>query len=116
MKENLRKHILSEYTNIAGWETTGAPTLNTEAVEISDPDEFMLQSEGPTMLTENIELSDPDEFGVLGPTLFTKSIEASDPDEFCLSEEISKSSNMLVAQTRHTYTVETSDEDEFLLM
>ena len=42
--------------------------------------------------------------------------ETSDPDEFRLSEELSKNSNILMSQTRHTYTVETSDEDEFLLM
>lgn len=46
----------------------------------------------------------------------TNTIETSDPDEFRLSEELSKNSNILMSQTRHTYTVETSDEDEFLLM
>lgn len=80
MKENLRKHILSEYTNTIGMEMTSNPTLNTATMEISDPDEFMLQSEGPTVLTENVEMSDPDEFKLSGTILFTKSTEASDPD------------------------------------
>jgi uncharacterized protein YpbB len=43
-------------------------------------------------------------------------VEESDPDEFCLSEKIINNDNMLMTQTRHTYTIETSDEDEFLLM
>ena len=116
MEENLRKHILSEYTNTVGMEMVSNPTLNTATMEISDPDEFMLQSKGPTVMTEHVEMSDPDEFKISGPTLFTKSTEASDPDAFRLSEELSNNSNILMAQTRHTYTVETSDEDEFLLM
>lgn len=136
MEENLRKHILSEYTNTVGMEMVSNPTLNTATMEISDPDEFMLQSKGPTVMTEHVEMSDPDEFKISGPTLFTKSTEASDPDafvmgnptyfthaveesdpdEFRLSEELSNNSNILMAQIRHTYTVETSDEDEFLFM
>lgn len=117
MEENLRKHILSEYTN-------------------SDSDEIMIQAEGPTVLTENIEMSDPDEFGEGGPTLLTKSIEnsdpdgfivgsttyithaveESDPDEFRLCENKVNRGNISMDQTKHTYTVETSDEDEFLFM
>lgn len=33
-----------------------------------------------------------------------------------VSEKIINNDNMLMTQTRHTYTIETSDEDEFLLM
>ena len=65
----------------------------------------------PTYLTHAVEESDPDEFQLYGPTLYeTNTIETSDPDEFRLSEELSKNSNILMSQTRHTYTVETSDE------
>jgi|GEM_PF-1056167 len=37
---------------------------------------------GPTLLTENIEISDPDELSVIGATNKTSSVESSDPDEF----------------------------------
>lgn len=91
------------------------PTLFTKSTEASDPDAFVMGN--PTYLTHAVEESDPDEFQLYGPTLYeTNTIETSDPDEFRLSEELSKNSNILMSQTRHTYTVETSDEDEFLLM
>lgn len=66
MEENLRKHILSQYTNNSRMKQIFNPTVNTAAGEISDPDEFLMQSEGPTVLTENVEMSDPDEFNMLG--------------------------------------------------
>ena len=37
---------------------------------------------GPTLLTENIEISDPDELLLIGATNKTSSVESSDPDEF----------------------------------
>lgn len=95
MEENSRKHILSQYTNASGLKP------------ISNPDEFLMQSEGPTMLTENIEMSDPDEFNVLGPTLFTKSAEASDPDEFIMGDPI---------YLTHVMEESDPDEDQFLFM
>ena len=54
----------------------------------------------PTYLTHAVEAS----------TYETNTIEISDPDEFCLSEKIINNDNMLMTQTRHTYTIETSDE------
>ena len=59
MEDNLRKHILSQYINNSGMKQIFNPTVNTAAGEISDPDEFLMQSEGPTVLTENVEMSDP---------------------------------------------------------
>lgn len=56
MEENLRKHILSEYTNTVGMEMVSNPTLNTATMEISDPDEFMLQSKGPTVECRGLTL------------------------------------------------------------
>jgi hypothetical protein len=95
MEENLRKHILSQYTNNSRMKQIFNPTVNTAAGEISDPDEFHLCD---------------------STTYETNTIEISDPDEFCLSEKIINNDNMLMTQTRHIYTIETSDEDEFLLM
>ena len=74
MEENLRKHILSQYTNNSRMKQIFNPTVNTAAGEISDPDEFLMQSEGPTVLTENVEFSDPDELNMLGPPLFTNQL------------------------------------------
>ena len=42
MEENLRKHILSEYTNTVGAEMKNRQPLNTALVEISEVDEFLL--------------------------------------------------------------------------
>lgn len=96
MDKNLRKHILSEYTNPVGFEIAGNLAIDAEAVEIADSDKFMLQSEGPTTLTETIE--------------------DSDPDEFHLFDDNSNSNNILMAKTRPTYIAEILDEDEFLLI
>ena len=62
MGKNLRKHILSEYANIAKTKAKG-PTMLTESIELSDPDEFILTSS--TYLTHAIEESDPDEFQII---------------------------------------------------
>lgn len=106
MEENLRKHVLNEYANPVKLEMEGNPTLHTDAIEISDPNEFNLQLEGPTILTETIEMSDPDEFVMKGPTYLTRSIEESDPDEF------QACGFRMYEVTR----IELSDEDEFLFM
>ena len=58
---------------------TQAPTILTENIEISDPDEFVMKD--PTYLTHSIENSDPDEFRVTQNTVETRAIETSDPDD-----------------------------------
>lgn len=73
MKENLRKHILSEYTNTIGMEMTSNPTLNTATMEISDPDEFRLSEE----LSKNSNI-------LMSQTRHTYTVETSDEDEFLL--------------------------------
>ena len=102
MSKSLRKHVLSEYAVIKkDMPYYFGPTVLTENIEVSDPDEFILKND--TGLTHAVEISDPDEFKMLGSVL-TKSIEISDPDELRMDT------------TECTFTVETSDEDEFLLM
>ena len=87
MEGNLRKHILSEYTSPVAVGITNNMTTNMATVKIVDSDEIMRQSGGPTVLTENIEMSDPDEFRTSGPTLFTKSIYNSDQDGFIMGSQ-----------------------------
>lgn len=117
MEENLRKHILSKYTNADSGEImtqSEGPTMWTEDIETSDPDEF--RALGPTLLTKSIENSDPDGFIVGSTTYITRAVEESDPDEFRLYKDKANRGNISMDQTKHTYTVETSDEDEFLFM
>ena len=87
MENSLKKHVLSEYASINEFEvfqqesSLVSPTILTENIEISDPDEFVMKD--PTYLTHSIENSDPDEM-LMGPTKSTYSIESSDSDEFLL--------------------------------
>ena len=71
MEENLRKHILSEYTNTVGMEMVSNPTLNTATMEISDPDEFRLSEE----LSNNSNI-------LMAQIRHTYTVETSDEDEF----------------------------------
>ena len=108
MENSLKKHVLSEYASINEFEvfqqesSLVSPTILTENIEISDPDEFVMKD--PTYLTHSIENSDPDEFRVTQNTVETRAIETSDPDE------------MLMGPTKSTYSIESSDSDEFLLI
>ena len=61
-----------------------------------------------------VEESDPDEFHLCDSSVLFSFIFLSTPNRF--PEKIINNDNMLMTQTRHTYTIETSDEDEFLLM
>lgn len=114
MQEKLRKHILSEYAVLPieynaqqpkknmQVQSINGPSVLTENIENSDPDEFELS--GPSYLTHAIEESDPDEFYSIGPSMETRRIEVSDPDEMCMGP------------TQLTFIIESSDEDEFLLI
>lgn len=125
MGNSLRKHVLSNYASVNSTGIITNVTIDTATTEISDPDEFYINSKGATIITENIENSDADEIMMMGltqitnsakvsyqdtlcfgePTGLTHAIEDSDPDEFRVSGRT----------TYETNTIEISDPDEFRL-
>lgn len=107
MKKDLKKHILSKYAssgrenklNKGNTHNAIGPTILTENIENSDPDDFKLY--GPTHVTKNMETSDADDFVLAGPTILTHAVENSDLDE-C----------KLLGKTVETRVIEISDPDE----
>ena len=145
MVNNLRKHILSNYATTKEIGLLAGITIGTISSESSSSDEFRMERNEPTMVTENIEISDPDEFVMSEPTGFTHAIEESDPDEFIVSGKTTYETNTIetsnpdeirtggstletrgmvtsdpdalyAGPTKQTFTVEASDEDEILLV
>ena len=144
MEDNLRKHILSNYTTVSNMGMISKTTIDTASNEVSDPDEFRVDCKGPTMLTESGETTDLDEL-ILGntqinkaiessdsaffafgePTGLTHAIEDSDPDEFIVSGKTTYETNTIeisdpdefkmVGITMETRTIETSDPDELYM-
>lgn len=112
----LRKHILSkvnENYNIKVEKNTikGKTTFETNTIEVSDADEFILGSR--TEETRTIEISDTDE--TIGTTKITKILEATDADEFInVMVENNKFNLKLNGPTKLTETIEVSDPDEVL--
>lgn len=117
MQDSIRKHILSEYA-------ISVIPYNGYTPKDSYQNQSILNVSDPTVLTENIENSDPDEFRLTGPSYLTHAVEESDPDEFVANAasietrhvEISDPDEMRMGPTSTTFTVETTDDDEFLLM
>lgn len=113
----LRKHILSKFNEsynvkIEKNVVKGKTTFETNTIEISDPDEFVL--EASTKETRTIEISDPDEM-IMGPTRITKTLEATDADEFINIMAGNNKCNLeLNGPTKITETIEISDPDEIL--
>ena len=76
MQDSIRKHILSEYA-------ISVIPYNGYTPRDSYQDQSILNVSDPTVLTENIENSDPDEMR-MGPTNTTFTVETTDDDEFLL--------------------------------
>ncbi len=79
----MKKHILSIFNN-ENFKVRFSGTLDKEkSVVTSNSDYYGLKSYDPTVLTEEIENSDPDEFvSYTDPTRITFTIESTDEDSF----------------------------------